>query len=107
MHNDARHFAQTTSYAAKIVHANMHPRHIVGEWITFDTDQPLVIGNDVFVVFNDGTTITWQLDAISETELTVSGHNPPQTQTLHRSEIRELYPVGFWGIKDLSRFVGG
>ncbi|MEC5405142.1 hypothetical protein VOM14_06080 [Paraburkholderia sp. MPAMCS5] len=71
MHNDARHFAQAASYAAKIVQANMHPRHIVGEWITFETTEQAVVGDDIFVAFDDGTTITWHLDAISDAELTV------------------------------------
>jgi len=103
MHNDARHFAHSKSYLGKILCDNMHPRHMADEYVVFDTSEVPEVGDDVFCIMADGSTITWRLDAMSETELTVGGYNPALQYKLPRSSVDALYPITAWGISDPSR----
>jgi hypothetical protein len=83
----------------------MSPRHVQGVFVLFEIDEPACTGDDVFIVFKDGTTITWGLDAISGNDLTVHGYNPPQTKTISRHLVLEFHPITAWGFKSLDRFL--
>jgi hypothetical protein len=100
MHNDARYFSAIepeletrTIWTLRITQANMSPRHQLGEYALFEKSEPASVGDDIVVIFNDGTAITWRLDAISDLELTVHGYNPPITKTIERQSVREFWPV--------------
>ncbi|MFM0059213.1 S24 family peptidase [Paraburkholderia phytofirmans] len=109
MHNDARHFAemnrqtmQTAVFATRVVHANMAPRYKQGHFVLFEKHTPAHVGDDIFVVLNDGTSIVWRLDGISDTELTVHSYAPEITETVPRRLIKEFHPV-MWSVKGIER----
>ncbi|MEM5459640.1 hypothetical protein VSR69_33010 [Paraburkholderia phytofirmans] len=109
MYNDARHFAamdgqstRTAVFVGRVVHANMAPRHKQGHFVLFDKNEPVQVGDDIFVVFVNGGSIVWRLDGISETELTVHSYAPEMTETVSRRLIREFYPV-MWSVKGIER----
>jgi phage repressor protein C with HTH and peptisase S24 domain len=78
----------------------MHPRHCVDEFVIVEDGEKASVGDDVIVVMIDGTTITWRLDAVSDTEITVHGYNPPLTTTIQRRLIREIHPI-LWAVKGI------
>lgn len=109
MHNDARHFAETDGQSAhpavfvsRLIHANMAPRHKKGHFVLFDKNEPVHVGDDIFVVFVNGGSIVWRLDGISDTELTVHSYAPEMTETVPRRLISEFYPV-MWSVKSIER----
>ena len=78
-------------FAVEVTDDNMHPRHQVGKFVIVEIDDLAEPGDDVLLVHADGASRTWRLDAITDSELTVTGYNPPVTKTIARSEVREIY----------------
>lgn len=113
MHNDARHFAAKkpqmpatrTIWSFRISQGNMSPRHQVGEYAIFEKGEPAVVGDDIIILFNDGSAITWRLDAIGDDDLTVHGYNPSVTKTVSRQLIREFHPV-MWAQDGIDNLLG-
>ncbi|MDR5801605.1 hypothetical protein [Caballeronia sp. LZ001] len=84
---------ETTTYARRITRNDMWPRHFYGDWIFFDIKETPELGYDVIVKMFDGSVHIWQLEDMTEDEITVSTHNPPETETLPRSSVAEMYAV--------------
>jgi phage repressor protein C with HTH and peptisase S24 domain len=93
--------SKAATYAVRVPHSNMEPRHHAGHWVLYETDEAPIVGQDVLVEMVDGTRIVWRLDAIHVSAIEVAGYNPPVSMHIPLSDISALHPV-LWSQRDLS-----
>lgn len=93
--------SKAATYAIRVPHDNMEPRHHTGDWVLYETDEAPIVGEDVLIEMVDGTHIIWRLDAISGEQIEVAGYNPPVSKRIPLSHVAALYPV-LWSQRDLA-----
>jgi phage repressor protein C with HTH and peptisase S24 domain len=91
--------SRSATYAVRVPHDNMEPRHHAGNWVLFETDETPIVGQDVFIEMVDGTRIVWRLDAVHDAAIDVAGYNPPVSKRIPLSHVAALYPV-MWSQRD-------
>ncbi|MFL9922606.1 hypothetical protein PQR75_46850 [Paraburkholderia fungorum] len=92
--------SKAATYAIRVPYDNMEPRHHAGHWVLYETDEPPIVGQDVFIEMEDGTRIVWRLDAIHDGAINVAGYNPPVSKCIPLSHVAGLYPV-LWSQRNL------
>jgi len=85
--------SKAATFAVRVPHDNMEPRHHAGHWVVFETDEEPIVGNDVLVEMHDGGRIVWRLDAVHDSEIEIAGYNPPVKMRLPLTHVSALYPV--------------
>lgn len=81
------------AFAVYAIGSSMEPRYFEGELLYVNPNKPPAKGDFVVVECNDGAGWIKRLVRLTQTEVVLEQLNPPETRTLPRDEIKNIYRV--------------